>query len=201
MQSDSTPKQKNSPILDFFEKVYPMSDALRAYIRENTYPVSIAKGKLLVKPASESKGYYFVVKGVIRGYIKEEGKEITTWINEENEMVGPIRNIGLQIPSPEYLQALENCDFILMPNEVIRHVYTHFPESNIIGRLLMEDNYRDAEERAYISRIPSAEKRYRRFEATRSALLNRVPLKYIASYLNMTLETLSRIRNRKTTGK
>lgn len=194
-----TVKVEYSPIIEYFATVHPMSDALVSYLQQNTIAVSIEKGKLLVKPSTENKGYYFIVKGVLRGYIKEEGREITTWINEENEMVGPIRNLGLDfhIPTPEYLQALEDSELILMPYNVIEYVYSHFPESNIIGRMLMESNYRDAEQRAFICRIPAAEKRYRHFVATQGRLLSRIPLKYIASYLNMTLETMSRIRNKK----
>jgi hypothetical protein len=60
--------------------------------------------------------------------------------------------------------------------------------------MILEDNYRGAEERAYICRVPSAEKKYQRFLATRPGLTNRISLKYIASYLNMTNETLSRVR-------
>ena len=56
--------------------------------------------------------------------------------------------------------------------------------------------HRDAEERAYIARLTEATSKYKRFIATKSDMLNRVPLKFIASYLGMTLETLSRIRSK-----
>lgn len=195
----NTSKQRrgSSPLAVFFNSVYPLSPDAVAYIEDNTSLLKLGKGKLLVKPGYNSDKLFWVLKGVVRGYITEEGKEITTWINEENEIVGSIRNLGLDISSDEYLQVLEDTELVVIPRAVIEHLYAHFPEANIIGRLLLEENYRGAEERAYISRIPSSEKRYRRFEQTRGALLNRIPLKYIASYLNMTLETMSRIRSKK----
>jgi hypothetical protein len=68
---------------------------------------------------------------------------------------------------------------------------------NIAVRILLEEYYAASEERAYISRLPSAEKRYNHFNATRPELLNRIPLKYVASYLGMSEETLSRLRGKK----
>ena len=91
---------------------------------------------------------------------------------------------------------IEDCHLIGIPYKLIEELYEKYVEANIIGRKIQERNYREAEERAYISRIPSAEKKYKRFIETRAPLLNRVSLKYIASYLGMTLETLSRVRSR-----
>ena len=163
-------------------------------IDQHTFPLSIKKGKFLIKPGSETSHLYFILKGVIRAYIKEDNKEITTWINEENELITSIRAFGLDIPAEEYLQALEETELVAIPNELTEYLYANFPEANIIGRKLLEENYRGAEERAYISRIPLAQKRYQRFIETRPGLINRISIKYVASYLGMTLETLSRIR-------
>ena len=127
----------------------------------------------------------------------EDGREITTWINEENEVIGTIRNLGLARPSEEMVQAIEYCELIAIPYTVVEQLYRDYPEANIIGRIILEESYRDAEERAYISRIHAADKKYKRLMETRPNLCNRVPLKHIASYLGMTLETLSRIRNKR----
>jgi CRP-like cAMP-binding protein len=187
----------HSPLCAFFAMIHPISNEAIDVIDRGTFPVNLRKGSYLVKPGSSSNDLYWVMKGVIRGYIKEEGKEITTWINEENEVVGSIRNFGLEIETDEYVQAIDDSALIAIPHSVITHLYANFPEANFIGRVILEENYRGAEERAFISRIPNAEKRYKRFVATRGTLLNRIPLKYIASYLGMTLETMSRIRGKK----
>lgn len=185
-----------SPLAFLLNKIYPLSPEAVFHINQHTNPAFIKKGKFLISPFEENENLYLIIKGVIRGYIKEEGKEITTWINEENEIVGSIRNLGLKAVTTEYLQALEDSVLIAIPKTLIEFLYEHFPETNIAGRILLEDNYRGAEERAYVCRIPSAEKRYKRFLETQPSLLNRIPLKYIASYLGMTLETLSRVRTK-----
>ena len=186
----------HSPIASFFNYLHPISEEAFSAIDNGTYTVNIKKGKFILKPGSKDSNYYLIVKGVVRAYIKEDGKEITTWINEENEMIASIRNLGLDIPSEEYLQAIEDTTLIAMPLALTETLYSNFPEANIIGRLILQDNIRGAEERAYISRIPSAEKKYKRLIETSPQLINRISLKYIASYLGMTLETLSRVRGR-----
>ncbi|RYG46655.1 MAG: Crp/Fnr family transcriptional regulator [Chitinophagaceae bacterium] len=186
----------HSPLSVLFNSIHPVSREAIACIDEQTYPIQVARGKFLVKPDNDVPHLYLILKGVIRAFIKEDGKEITTWINEENEIVTSIRNLGLNVPSPEYLQAIENTSLIAMPYSLVEFLYENFPESNIVGRKILEDNYRGAEERAYICRIASAEKKYQHLIKTRPGLVNRISLKYIASYLNMTIETLSRVRGR-----
>jgi CRP-like cAMP-binding protein len=186
----------HSPLSAFFNAIYPLCQQARRCIDKHTFPLTIKRGEFLISPFSVNLNLYFITKGVIRGFMYEEDKEITTWINVENEIVGTIRNLGLQLASEEYLQALEDTTLIGIPKTLIGNLYERFPETNITGRILLERNYRDAEERAYICRIPSADKKYERYMETSPKLLNRIPLKYIASYLGITLETLSRVRGR-----
>jgi CRP-like cAMP-binding protein len=186
-----------SPLAVFFQAIHPIDPKAIEAINAETFPVVVAKGRFLVKPGFPTDHLYLIVRGVVRGYIKDGKKEITTWINEENEIVGSIRNLGIEISTEEYLQALEKAELVAIPISLINYLYENFIEANIIGRKILEDNYRGAEERAYISRIPSAVKRYKRFVETRPGLLNRIPLKYIASYLGMTVETMSRTRSHK----
>ncbi|MES1220022.1 MAG: Crp/Fnr family transcriptional regulator [Bacteroidota bacterium] len=186
----------HSPYSIFFNMIHPLPEKAIEIIDKGTFPITIEKGRFLIKPGNTTDHYYLILKGVIRAYIKEDGKEITTWINDENEIVGSIRGLALNVPCEEYLQAIETTNLIGIPYKLVEQLYETFPEANIIGRKILEQSYRDAEERAFICRIPSAEKRYKRFVETRPRLINRVSLKYIASYLGMTNETLSRVRSR-----
>ena len=186
-----------SPVCYFFQQIHSIPEAALELLDEATYIVQVPKGKLIFRSGSVGEVLYFIVKGVVRGFMTEDGREITTWINEENEVIGTIRNLGLARPSEEMVQAIEYCELIAIPYTVVEQLYRDYPEANIIGRIILEESYRDAEERAYISRIHAADKKYKRLMETRPNLCNRVPLKHIASYLGMTLETLSRIRNKR----
>lgn len=181
-------------IVHFFNKVHPVSPHAVDFLLENTRYVSIKKGKFLRSSADQTDVVFFIVKGLIRGFIKDDGLEITTWINEENNMVGSIRNLGLDYETDEYLQALEDSIVIEISRASLDHLYNHFYEANIIGRKILEMYYKDAEERAYLCRLPTVAKRYQRFVLTRPELVGRVSLRYLASYLGMKEETLCRVR-------
>ncbi len=183
-------------IIEYFGNYGTVGTPVAEFLERSISFLQVEKLKCIVEPGSSNENLFFIFKGVIRGYIKSGNKEITTWINEENELVGSIRNFGLNIPSEEFLQALEPTELIALPTQAVEELYEKFPETNLIGRKILEQSYRDAEERAFICRLPTAEERYRRFLQSRGSLLNRVPLKYIANYLGMKMETLSRIRSK-----
>ncbi|PWS33786.1 Crp/Fnr family transcriptional regulator [Pedobacter paludis] len=183
-----------SPLISIFKKFHPLNDEIELRINQHTFPVSYKKNKFLVSPVDRNKYLFLIVKGVVRGFIKDGKTEITTWIAKENEVVGTIRNLWIEGDSEEYLQALEDVELIAIPHVLSDYLYENFPEANIVGRKMMELYYRSAEERAFLCRISSAEKRYKRFLVSFPDLINRVSLKYIASFLAVRLETLSRIR-------
>lgn len=186
-----------SPLAFFVNHIHPVRSALLDYIDDHCFTCTIRKGKLLLKAGEFCQQLYLVRQGVLRAYIKEDSKEITTWITAEDEMVTSIRSLfDPEQPSLENIQAIEDCELVGTQHESLQYAYEHYIEMNIVGRKLLERYYCDAEERAYISRLNRAEAKYRHFMITKGRLVNRIPLKYIASYLGMTLETLSRIRSK-----
>jgi CRP-like cAMP-binding protein len=185
-----------SPFTFFVKKIYPVSSGTQEYLNQKTFSYHISKGEYLVTSGNMCTNLYLIRKGVLRSYVKEGIKEITTWITGEQELVTCITSFGLLQPARENIQALEDCELTGLSYEDLQYLYDHFPESNIVGRKILEKYYRDAEERAFIARLTEATSKYKHFIATKSDLLNRVPLKFIASYLGMTLETLSRIRSK-----
>lgn len=190
-------KTDHSPLVDFMRTIYPLEKKAGQYIIQNSFRKKINKGRYLLKPGEFCAHYYYIHKGILRAFIREGKKEITTWINPENEITTSIRSMSRREPSLEYIQAIENSDLYVISFESLQKMYTLFPEMNIVVRILLEEYYAASEERSYISRLPGAEKRYRHFIASRPELVNRIPLKYVASYLGMSEETLSRLRGKK----
>lgn len=204
---NNQPLQKNSgfalkpdswPLVEFVSQFYPLNEELIDFIISKTSFRKIPKGKLLLKPGEYCKDYYFIHKGILRSFIKYGNKEITIWINPEGEITTSIRSMAANRLSDEYIQVIENAELVVIPFEAMAEMYERFPEMNKAGRMLLEEYYAASEERVYIARIPNAEARYQHFIHSRPELLNRIPLKYVASYLGITLETLSRLRAKKT---
>ncbi len=183
-------------VLYFLNSIHPLSEGAIKYLKENIVMLQIPKGAHLVRSGQNCDHLYFVKKGILRGFVKQGTKDITTWITAENELVTSISSYYQQVPSIETIEALEECILIAIHRNDMQYLYHHYPETNTLVRIVLEKYYQDAEERAYICRLTEATAKYHRFINTKSHFLNRIPLKFIASYLGMTLETLSRIRSR-----
>jgi CRP-like cAMP-binding protein len=185
-----------APLLAVLGLLHPVSPGIALYLKEHVTPLSVRKRKLLLREEGLCQHIYFIRKGAIRGFTREGHKEITTWINVENQVVSSIFSLNNRAPSTENIQALENCELLIMTYDDLEKLYEQIPESNVLARKLLQVYYQDAERRAFIARLTKAENKYRHYLIYHQHLANRIPLKYIASYLGMTLETLSRVRKR-----
>lgn len=187
-------RPSESTIIAFINGICPVSPEAMLFIQEQVFPVALAKGKYLLRAGEICGHYYYIHKGVLRSFLKHGNKEITIWINPEGEITTSIRSMTRQQPSDEYIQALEDCQLFAISFEAVKEMYERFPDMNRFARMLLEQYYAETEERVYIGRIPNANARYTHFIQSRPELVNRIPLKYVASYLGITLETLSRLR-------
>jgi CRP-like cAMP-binding protein len=185
-----------APLLAVLGHLHPVSPAVARYLKEHVTRLSVRKRKLLLREEGLCQHVYFIRKGAIRGFTREGHKEITTWINVENQVVSSIFSLNNKAPSTENIQALENCELLIMTYDDLENLYEQIPESNVLARKLLQVYYQDAERRAFIARLTKAENKYRHYLIYHQHLANRIPLKYIASYLGMTLETLSRVRKK-----
>lgn len=134
---------------------------------------------------------------MLRGFIKEGKREVTTWFALENELVAAIRTFTPNVSSKENIQAIEDCDMFAMKIADLDRLYLKYPSFNIVGRKVMELYYVLAENRAFITRMHNAGRKYELFLESYSHIANRVQLTYIASFLGISVETLSRERAKK----
>jgi signal-transduction protein with cAMP-binding, CBS, and nucleotidyltransferase domain len=74
-------------ILNYF---HPVSEGIVKFLKEHAYSVFFNKGELLLEEGQVCEHIYFIRKGVVRGFIKDGKKDITTWITAEGEMVSSI---------------------------------------------------------------------------------------------------------------
>lgn len=184
------------PFFNYLEKLHPLSKELVTYYEENCQVVMVRKHKHILSPIDSNNAMYFLITGVVRGFIKDKKKDISTWFGFENQIIEAIRHPNQQSNhSVEYLQALEDSYLVRIPYSLTDNLSFLYPEWNIIARKILETQYFLASERSIIARIPTALGRYLKLENTVFDI-DRVPQRYLASYLGMRLETLSRIRNR-----
>jgi CRP-like cAMP-binding protein len=184
------------PVIDFLNGYHPVSKANMRFLLQHTRMRVLKKGEMLQHAGTICTDMCYVMKGVLRGFIMDNGKEVTTWISNEGELVASIRSVFFQVPTKENVEALEDCILVELTYTDLLKVYDTYPEFNIVGRKILEFYYTYAEYRAFICRLSKASDRYEYFIEQNGHLINRIPLMYIASYLNMSIETLSRIRKK-----
>ena len=185
-----------TPLLNVLRRFHPLSPAIEAYLNEHIVFCMARKRRLLNEEDLPCAYIYFIVKGAIRGFTREGQKEVTTWINVEDQLVSTVFSHSHPELSIENIEALENCELLALSHVDLGALYERFPEFNLVARKVLQEYFADAERRAFIARLTKAETRYRHFLLYHQQLSNRIPLKYIASYLGMTLETLSRVRKK-----
>ncbi|RDC65524.1 Crp/Fnr family transcriptional regulator [Adhaeribacter pallidiroseus] len=139
----------------------------------------------------------YVAQGYVRHYYLVDGKEVTNDFNFENMATGGYQSLMTQTPVRFNIVAMEPTTLITFTRPTLLDLFEHYPNWQKLGRLMMEGmfNRKTLREESFLLDTP--EERYQQLIIRQPFILQRVPLVYIASYLGITPETLSRIRRRK----
>jgi CRP-like cAMP-binding protein len=167
-------------------------DQLAGLFRE----VHISKKTSIIKPGENTDSVYFIIKGLVRIYYVKEQKEITNWFITENRFFAPVYHLFTGQPNPNFYEALEETIAITTPYRDMEKLYRKYHSLEHIGRKLIELYYADFLKQSYDLMFLSAEERYTTFIKKSPELVNRIPLRFIASFLGITQETLSRLRSK-----
>jgi CRP-like cAMP-binding protein len=170
----------------------PFTDQILALATEKTF----VKNDFLAQESKRANFLYFLKKGLVRSFYNLDGVEITTGFALENDFVTST-SFFTQLPSRESIVALENLQVLEISRAKLYQLYEQQPETEKFGRLLAEEHLIYLETIFHHFSEKSATERYQIFEKLYPTLLQRVPLGYLASFLDMSQETLSRIRAKK----
>lgn len=132
----------------------------------------------------------------MRLYYTVDGEEVTKDFNFENIFCGSYASFSLQQPSRFNIVAMEDVELYTFGRDDLYRLFEEYAVLQKVGRLWMEMMFIRKELREASFLLDSAEQRYNNLLQADDQMLRRVPLKYVASYLGMTAETLSRIRSR-----
>lgn len=153
------------------------------------------KNDIVLAPGKTCHYIYFLHSGILCGTYNHEENEICSWISIENEFATSYYSFIQQCPSYESIECMEACVLEGITFDAVQKMYTLFPETERLGRLVLEDYYTRLEERLISIKFKSTKERYTQLMAKKPELILRMPLGRIASYLGMKQETLSRIRS------
>ena len=179
---------------EIINQIYPLPPASALRLKQTIEEVKYPKGHILFEEGKTGRSVYFIKKGIVRAYLYQNNNEVTFWFGKEGDTVISMKSYVNNMPGYENIELLEDSILYRMQNKQLQKL---FDEDIFIanwGRKFAETELVNAEER-FISRqfIPAAE-RYETLISTNPALLQRVQLCHIASYLGITQVSLSRIR-------
>lgn len=179
----------------YFLSLYPNTnlDELTELVQQFTFD-KIDKKSILLNAGEFSDSVYFIIEGLVRIYYVKEDKEITNWFIKENMMFAATYSILTGNKNYSTYETLEDTYVLKVRYPVLESFYTKYHSLEHLGRKLIEAYYGAFMKKTFDVLFLSAEERYHLFVKDQSDLLNRVPLRFVASFLGITQETLSRLR-------
>lgn len=165
-------------------------DTLESILVQRKY----TKGEMILKEGQICEDILYVDKGLIRQFYIKKGKEVTENLGTEGSIIMCIESLFKEEPTKLQVEALEPSIVYALPKHKLEQVALHNVNIQILYRKILEESLILSQVHADLVRFESAQDRYLRLCKLMPQVVLRAPLVYVASYLQMTPETLSRVR-------
>ena len=157
-------------------------------------PLSVQKNEYFVQKGKVCRRLAFITKGIMRYCMERDGEDITCYFVSENDFAGDPDSFYTYKPSVLDVQALTDCVLMAISHDKIEKLYKACPRfeeiMGLIGHKVMMDLVM---QRDFLQHADATTK-YQKFIEYFPHILRRVPLGYIASFLGITQQSLSRLR-------
>lgn len=163
-------------------------------LSEILVPFKYSKGDVVLPEGETCRHMYFVERGMVRQYYYKGGRDVTEHFSYEGRIVICIESFLKQEPSRLIVEALENSRLYGIPYDDLQELADENKEIELLFRKIMEHALISSQVYADSQRFENATERYLRLLDTKPEILLRAPMLHVASYLQMSPETLSRVR-------
>lgn len=163
-------------------------------LSEILVPFKFAKGDVVMEEGEVCGYMYFVERGMVRQYYYKNGRDVTEHFSYEGRIVICIESFLKQEPSRLIVEALENSHLYGIPYNKLQLLCDTNKEIELLFRKILEHALISSQVYADSQRFENATERYQRLLENKPEILLRAPMVHIASYLQMSPETLSRVR-------
>lgn len=158
-------------------------------------PMKFSKGEIILREGEVCRNIYYVERGLIRQFYFKNGKQITEHLGVDHTIFMCIESLFLEEPTHLQVEALEASYIYALPKHRLEQVALHNVNIQILFRKILEESLVISQVMADLVRFETAQERYRKFCKLAPQIVLRAPLVYVASFLQMTPETLSRVRS------
>ena len=182
------------PLADALSKIVSLNEQEIDFIVSKAEYAEYAKGEFLTKEGNIERYVFFIQKGGVRIYCLQNGEELSLDFYFEGSFTNSFMSFLLQEKSIMSVQALFDTTVIRLQVDYVQQLYVSSLNLNKAGRIIAESLYirRTKLQLSFITQ--SAKQRYDTLLSEHPEFIQRIPLKYLASFLGINPETLSRIR-------
>lgn len=182
--------------ISFLEQFGALPEDISTAIERVMQSMEFPKKHILLKKGKVCNYLYFIQKGLARNYFEEENKELTNDIVLEGEILVSFSSFISRKPSIETIELLEDSILLAIHYDDLQNLYQQFPMMERFGRMIAEHHYNSLAMKSYRLKFSNSSERYQYLFENKIEIVKRVPIGIIASYLGMSIETLSRIRSK-----
>jgi CRP-like cAMP-binding protein len=183
-------------LFECINQYHPLNGTAKQDLENVLVRVNMPKTSFIINEGIVCNQLYFLEKGCLRGFYNLDGKEVSSWFAFENNFVTSFYSFISRKPSIENIQLIEDCQLWSVSFENLQQLYDRHQDIERMVRIINERYYVMLEERLNSAQFKTAKERYEQLLETSPHMLQRIPLGYIASYLGISQETLSRIRGK-----
>ncbi|RYY97146.1 MAG: Crp/Fnr family transcriptional regulator [Chitinophagaceae bacterium] len=168
-----------------------------ALLRPLLEVVAVPRGGGTLREGSVCRFIDHVHQGAFRAWHHRDGLEVSTGLYTEGDLVTDMASLSTGAPAATTLEAVEDAVVVRLYKERLTDAYRHSTGLQALGRALLEAMV--AAEQAWrpLQTMYDAAERYRFLQQQAPGWMARFPVAYIASFLGMRRETLSRLRGRR----
>lgn len=183
------------PVVRYLEPYGPLTNEDRAFLLEKTGRLNLPKQHIICAEGTVCYHMYLLADGLIRTHYNKDGRNVTTGFLTEGAIFTPLSSFLNRRSATYTIETLEPTTLYQIHYDDLRelfrrsHVFEHVSREATLNSLVA------LESRLYALQFYSAQERYENFLAAFPDMVNRVSLTHLASYLGISLETLSRIRS------
>ncbi|MDQ3278846.1 MAG: Crp/Fnr family transcriptional regulator [Bacteroidota bacterium] len=183
-------------IREYFKQWVTLSDDDWSIFSSRLLKQDFPRKTLLLKAGQTERYLSFLEKGIVRLYIPKEENDLTFGFVFENSFFSAYDSFLTRTQSVYQVETLTDTTLWRLTYQDLQEIYQKTTVGNTIGRYAAEELFLKKSRRELSLLNESAEQRYLQLFSERPNLLRQVPLKYIASYIGITPQALSRIRRR-----
>jgi len=183
-------------LLDFIERYRQVREEELDDIRENVQVAQFRKNTCLQKQGESADYAGFIIKGAVRSfYVDEKGEEHTVSFVFEHQPLFQLESFMYNMPAATSSVTLESTEVYYVSRSNFFRFLEKYPVYEKVLRDILSEYLLLEGKNSQLLRLSSARERYERFLSMYPEAVKRAPLKYIASYLGMAKESISRIRS------